>query len=543
MAQQRILPFINPATGQQFGSIAMSCEHEVQTAVDDMRRAGQVWRKTTVAERVRALKKLQKTIIHYLGEITEVINLDTGKSRQDALIEVMITVDKLHMYLKHAPEWLKRQRVPPGLYFFKRYYTEPVPYGVVAVLGPWNLPFDLCMPPVFSALLAGNTVVLKPSEVAGATGLMMHKIFQSVPELSPYVRVVHGDGEVGAELINAGPDLIFLTGSTATGRKVARIAAETMTPFLCELGGKDPMIVLEDADIAAAAKWGVWGAFYLTGQTCMAIERCYVVSSVYERFLKVVLEETKKLKTGYSADLNSPYHFGPFTFARQRNIVEHQLNDALAKGAKIVAGANRDGMFMEPTVIVNVDHSMLLMQEESFGPILPVMKVRDEAEAVRLANDSQYGLSASVWSQNLARAARVAEQLAVGSVNINDAISHYPVSLLPFGGQKGSGNARTHGKGEVMQFTQSRSYALGQPPMALDIATHMRIPGHYHLGAAIMKLAFGVTLKQKAEPIVEAVKRAKIERPGKRLSAGAILAGMAAGILFGIVRGRRNTDD
>ncbi len=537
----KTLPFINPATGEQFGQVAVSGEEEIQRACKELRLNFEVWRRKPVAERVRILRLLQEVIIDSVDEITAVINQDTGKSRQDALIEVMMVVDRMQSYYRHAEKWLRRRRVPPGLYIFRKYYTEPHPFGVVAVLGPWNYPFDLSMSPVLSALLAGNTVVLKPSEVTAATGALIQKLFRRVPELSPYVRVFHGDGAVGAAIVNRSPDMVFLTGSTATGKKIAAATAQTLTPFLYELGGKDPMLVLERADVKAAAKWGVWGAFYNTGQTCMGVERVYAVEAVYDEFLTAVLEETAKLKMGYTADLDNPNHVGPLTFDRQVNIIRDHLGDAIAKGANVLTGGKFDGMFMEPTVVVDVDHSMKLMREETFGPIMPIMKVKDETEAIWLANDNPYGLSACVWSADMRQAKRAAHRLQVGSVNINDAISHYPVSELPFGGVKQSGNARTHGKDEVLQFTQLRSYAVGRPPLPFDLATQMRYPGHYKLGTTIMRFAFGVTPRQRVQPIVEAVESlgAADVKP-KMGRVAAVLGGLAGvtAVLYGVAKGR-----
>ncbi|MFZ0546890.1 MAG: aldehyde dehydrogenase family protein, partial [Candidatus Promineifilaceae bacterium] len=387
---------------------------------------------------------------------------------------------------------------------------------------------------VCSALLAGNTVVVKPSEVTAATGQLLEKLFQSVPELSPFVRVVHGDGRVGKMVVDSGPDLIFLTGSTQTGKAIAQKAAETMTPFICELGGKDPMIVLEDADIEAAARWGTWGAFYNTGQTCMAVERVYVVEPVYEQFLSACLEETKKLKIGYSAEQDNPNDLGPLTFERQRLIVDDHLQDAMAQGANVLYSGKREGLFIEPIILTDVNHEMKLMREETFGPLMPIMSVKDEEEAIRLANDSDYGLSASVWSRDHERAERVAHQLEVGSVNINDTISHYPVSLLPFGGVKQSGSARTHGEGEVLQFTQMRSYAVGTAPLPFDLATHMRSPGNYWLGSAVLHFMFGVTPRQKVKPLVEGLEQVSEQTrvPVKTaVAAAGLFAGLAAVLL------------
>ena len=536
------LPFVNPATGDQFGQITMATDEDIQQAHKELRLNFEVWRRKSVADRVRILRLLQEVIIDSVDEISAVINQDTGKSRQDGLIEVMMVVDRLHHYYRNAESWLQRRRVPPGLYIFRQYYTEPHPYGVVAVIGPWNYPFDLCMSPVLSALLAGNVVLLKPSEVTAATGALIEKLFQRVPELAPYVRVLHGDGRVGAAIVESSPDLVFLTGSTATGKKIAEATAKTLTPFLYELGGKDPMLVLEHADVKAAAKWGVWGAFYNTGQTCMGVERVYAVEAVYDEFVTAVLAETEKLKMGYSTALDNPNHMGPLTFERQIQIVREHLGDAIAKGANVLTGGKIDGLFMEPTVVVDVDHSMKLMREETFGPILPIMKVKDETEAIWLANDNEYGLSACVWSSDMRQAKRAAHRLQVGSVNINDAISHYPVSELPFGGVKQSGNARTHGREEVMQFTHLRSYAIGRPPLPFDLATQMRYPGHYKLGKAIMRLAFGVTWQQRVEPVVEVVESVKKVEVKPNVGKLATMLGGLVGVtavLFGLFRLRK----
>lgn len=538
----RMIPFINPATGAQFGEVAMATPEEIALAHKELRQNFVVWRRKPVTERIRVLKLLQGLIIDSLDEITAVINEDTGKSRQDGLIEVMMVVDRIHQYLKNAPRWLKRRRVPPGLYIFKSYYTEPHPYGVVAVLGPWNYPFDLCMSPVISALIAGNTVMLKPSEVTPATGVLLSKLFQRIPELAPFVRVLHGDGSVGAAVVDSRPDLVFLTGSTATGLRVAQATAEHLIPFVSELGGKDPMIVLADADVKAAAKWGAWGAFYNTGQTCMGVERVYVEAPVYDEFVAEVVKHAQSLKIGYSPDLNNENHMGPLTFSRQMEIINEQMADAEAKGARVITGGKREGLFMEPTVMVDVDHSMKLMREETFGPIMPIMKVKDEAEALWLANDSQFGLSACVWGSNMRQAKRIAHRLEVGSVNVNDAISHYPVSLLPFGGVKQSGNARTHGQQEVLQFTHLRSYAIGRPPLPFDIATRMREPNHYRLGAAIMRLAFGVTPAQRVQPIKEAAESLGLGGLKPQVRKTAVLMSVftaVAALLFGLFRNRK----
>ena len=246
------IDFINPATGQKFGEVRVATEADVARARREMAAVQPEWAAKSVKERARLVKKIQGVILDAADEITAVVNQDHGKSRLDALHEVFMTVEKVHHYCAHAPEWLGREGVPRGLYFFKRFYSEREPYGVIGIIGPWNYPIDLMIPPIISALLAGNAVLVKPSEVSAATGVLIEQLFSRVPELSRYVRFLHGDARVGQALVRSKPDLLFLTGSVKTGQIVAKMAAEDMIPFMYELGGKDSMIVLEDADREAA---------------------------------------------------------------------------------------------------------------------------------------------------------------------------------------------------------------------------------------------------------------------------------------------------
>ena len=495
--EPEVLAFVNPATGEHFGEVRMTTPERVAEAVGEMRAAFPAWSAKPLGERIRILRKFQTLLIEDQDEITTCINQDCGKSRQDALIELFITVDMLAQYCHNAPKWLRRERVSPGLYFLKECYVDHRPHGVVAVIAPWNYPLTLALPPVLTALLVGNTVVLKPSEVTAATGVLIEKLFERVPELAPYVRIVHGDGRVGAALIQAKPDYIFLTGSTPTGRKVLQAAAGDLIPVACELGGKDAMIVLDDADLKAAARWGSWGAFFNAGQTCMAVERVYAVAPVYDEFVRLAVEYAKEFEMGYTAEPDSRYYLGPVTHARQAEIIERHLEDAIQKGARVLSGGRGQGLFFSPMVLVDVDHSMLIMQEETFGPVMPIMKARDEADAVRLANDNAFGLGASVWSRDLAHARRLAGQVQAASVIINDSIAQFGVPMLPFGGLKESGAGRIHGREGLMQFTRSYGYVVGNPPMKWDIATILREPGHYRLATALLGVLFGTSLRQR----------------------------------------------
>lgn len=507
MKENKKIPCINPATGEVFDAVAALAPEDAQEVIAQLRACVPLWSGKPVKERASILRQFQHLMLAQVDEITEVMNKDTGKSRQDALSEVLMTVLILDKYIKNAPRWLRKERVSSGIFIFKRSYVEPRPYGVVLVISPWNYPFYLAMTSVLAALLAGNTVILKPSEITAATGAVMEKFLKAVPELAPFVQVAHGDGSVGAALVAAAPDYIYLTGSPQTGRAVMKAASEHLIPVAAELGGKDPVIVLEDADLEQAAYWTVNGAFYNTGQTCIAASRAYVVEKVYDRFVDLAVENTKKLKIGYSPKKESPYYLGPITDERQLGILDRHLKDALSKGARLVHGGSRKGMFVDPMIVLGANQDMLLLKEETFGPVLPIIKVKDEAEAVRLANESDFGLSGSVWSSDLNRAQRVARQIATGTITINDALAHIAIPMLPFGGIKQSGYGRTHGKEGLLQFTRTFGMVVSKPPNPLDIAVVMRKPGHYEFGLSMMRILFGTTLKQKLQGLLGLVRK------------------------------------
>ncbi len=528
MTHQTFIPCLNPATGQQFDQVPESSPAMVQQAYQEMRQALPVWQGKSVKKRVRVLRQFQALLIDAADEITTVINQDCGKSRQDALIEVFMTVDMLNYYCRKAPGWLARQPVQRGLAtLFKRTYIEHRPRGVVGIISPWNYPLNLALGPTLTALLAGNTVLLKPSEVTAATGKLMESLFSRVPELSPYVRVLHGAGATGAALVDIAPDYIFLTGSGPTAQKIQVAAAKNLTPVGFELGGKDATIVLDDADIEQAAHWVVWGGCFNAGQTCMAVERVYVLESVYDHFVQQAVQEAQRLKQGYNSDPQNPNHLGPITMPAQLDIIESHLQDALDKGAQVLIGGQRTGMFFEPTVLVNVDHTMRIMKEETFGPTIPIMKVKDEVEAIALANDSSFGLGGSVWSRNVAKAERVAHQIQASTLLINDALIQFAIPSLPFGGVKQSGGGRTHGQAGLLEFTQPYAYAAGRSPHPLDLGTVLRQPDHYNNYKTVIHLAFGTTPEQKLKPITN-----NLAVPATRKAIAAGLLGVVFSLLL-----------
>jgi acyl-CoA reductase-like NAD-dependent aldehyde dehydrogenase len=498
-----MLACYNPATGEAFDYVRVTTPQQARQAVAELRAAQPALQAAPLGERIRLLRQLQSALLDMRDEVTATITRDCGKSRQDSLIELFVVVDNIAAVCRNAPRWLRRKRVSSGLYFFKRTWLEPRPYGVVAVIAPWNYPLLLTLQPLAAALVTGNTVAVKPSEVTAATGTLVERLLACVPGLAPYVRVLHGDGRVGAALLSAPPDYVYFTGSTRVGSIVQRLAAEHLVPMTAELGGKDPMLVLEDADLEAAAEWGTWGAMFNAGQTCMAVERVYVVEPVYDEFVARVVAAAGRQQVGYSPDLQAELHLGPLIYERQLQVVRQHIADAVQGGARVLVGGNSRGLFFEPTVLVDVNHAMLIMREETFGPVMPIMKVRDANEAVRLANDSRYGLSASIWTRNMARARDLASKIQTGSVVVNDTISHFVIPSVPFGGVKHSGFGRAHGESGMLQFTQPHAYVAGSPPHPLDIATIMRRPGRYAFGSVTLHLLFGGSLRQRLQPLAE----------------------------------------
>jgi acyl-CoA reductase-like NAD-dependent aldehyde dehydrogenase len=320
------------------------------------------------------------------------------------------------------------------------------PRGVVGIISPWNAPLNLALGDAIPALLAGNAVVIKPSELAP---LAIRQAVQAMNRVLPadLLQVVIGAGDTGAALVDH-VDMVCVTGSPETGRRVMERASRRLTPVLLELGGKDPMIVLRDADLDRAASAAAWGGCMMTGQVCMSVERVYVEDAVVEPFTQKLVERVRALRVGGNGPA-AEIDLGPFTSPRQVEIVERQVADARAKGARVLTGGNRlgsgPGVFFEPTVLAGVDHSMLIMQEETFGPVIPVMAVRDEEEALRLANDSRYGLNASVWTADVQRGIALAQRIETGNACVNECLISAGVPALPFGGVKQSGIGSRHG--------------------------------------------------------------------------------------------------
>jgi acyl-CoA reductase-like NAD-dependent aldehyde dehydrogenase len=456
----------NPATGQIAGRVPRMLPDDVAPMVARARAVQPAWWGLGFDGRAQILKRAQRWTLDNADRLIDTIVAETGKTRDDAqLAEIGYAAGAFGFWAKNAEKFLRERKVRTSspVLLGKKALVRYRPRGVVGVIGPWNYPlvnsFGDCIP----ALAAGNAVILKPSEVTPLTSLLMAECFAECGAPDGVFSVLTGLGDVGAELVDH-VDFIMFTGSTATGKKVAERAAQTLTPVGLELGGKDPMIVLADADVERAANAATYYSMQNGGQTCISVERVYVEEPIYDDFVARVTEKVGKLRQGAPRGLGS-VDVGAVTFDRQADIVESHVADALAKGATIPVGGKRavgPGRFFEPTVLVDVDHSMDCMTAETFGPTLPIMKVRDAEEALRLANDSPYGLQASVWTKDAARGEQIASRIDAGVANVNEHQVSYLALELPMGGWKESGLGTRHGADGIRKYARQQASVVSR---------------------------------------------------------------------------------
>ncbi|MGW4365540.1 aldehyde dehydrogenase family protein [Nocardia takedensis] len=455
----------NPATGAVAGTPPIASAHEVELAVDRVRRAQSEWEAIGPRARRRWLLRLQDWVIDHAEELADSIQSESAKPRVDARVEIAFTVEMIGYWARKAPKFLAEQRVAPHspMMRVKRLSTVYQPYQVVGIITPWNFPLAMPIADLVPALMAGAGVVLKPSEVTPLTPLVLARGWAEIGA-PPVFEVVTGLGETGAALVGAA-DYIQFTGSTPTGKRVAVAATERMIPYSLEMGGKDPAIVLADADLDRAANGIAYGALVNAGQLCVSIERVYVEAAVYDAFLDKLVATVSALRQGYDGR-DGEFDLGALANQQQLDIVRRHVDDAVAAGARALTGGKPTGVgtFFEPTVLVDVDHTMSCITEETFGPTIPVIKVADENEAIRLANDSPFGLSASVWTASGRRGRRIARLLDAGAVNINDSVINLFNPTLPHGGWGQSGTGYRWGGAEGVR-KYCRRKAITAPSM------------------------------------------------------------------------------
>ncbi len=443
----RTLDVVDKATVQVVRSVPVDDAQAVAAKAARAREAQVAWAALPVKQRCKLLKLARKELMRDLEKVREALGKETGKPPADVLGEIFFICSQIGHYAGNAVKWLETKSVGTFPLLGKKGLISYRPRGVVGVIAPWNAPLTLAIGDAIPALFAGNAVLVKPSEV---TPLAVQYAIDAFNRVLPegVLQCVMGDGPTGAALVDH-VDLIAVTGSCETGRRVMERASKRLTPVLLELGGKDPMIVLNDADMERATTAAAWGSCFMTGQVCMSIERIYVEQGIAREFKEKLREKLRAIRTGpnYGSD---ELDYGPFIGPQQVRIVEEQLADAQAKGAQVELGGTRilgdaGAVYFPPTLVTNVDHRMKLMTDETFGPVACVMEVRDAEHAIALANDSIYGLNASVWTRNIQRGLDIAARIQSGNVCVNDAVLNAGVPALPFGGIKQSGVGSRHG--------------------------------------------------------------------------------------------------
>lgn len=490
------IPVENPATGEVIATVPVLSAPDVAALVARARAAQPAWEALGFAGRVRVLRRAQRWVTDHIDEIVATIVSETGKTHDDAIInEVTYAAAAFGFWAKHAEGYLADERIRTGnpLMGGRRLIARWRPLGVVGVIGPWNYPLTNSFGDCIPALAAGNAVVLKPSEVTPLTSQLMARAMRECGLPEDVLLVATGDGVTGAALVDEA-DMIMFTGSTRTGKLVAERAARTLTPVSLELGGKDPMIVLADADLDRATSAAAYYSMQNGGQTCISVERVYVEAPIYDAFVDRLTRKVAALRQGVSTGVGT-VDVGAVTFPPQLDVVSRHVDEARAAGARALTGGTaRDGggRFYAPTVLVDVDHSMAAMTEETFGPTVPVMKVRDADEALALANDSPYGLGASVWTKDVARGEALARRIEAGAVCVNDAQLNYLAFELPMGGWKASGLGVRHGAQGIRKFCRQQSLLVTRfAPPPKDMHFYPFRPGRTKLIRLVVKLLYG----------------------------------------------------
>jgi acyl-CoA reductase-like NAD-dependent aldehyde dehydrogenase len=457
----------NPASGREIGRVPNLSAEQVSELARKARAAQPGWEALGFEGRARIMLRAQKWVLDNRERVIQTIVSETGKTYEDAqLAEISYAAAGFGFWAKNAAEYLADEKIKAStpLVAGRKLYRRFAPLGLIGVIGPWNYPLTNSFGDCIPALMAGNVVILKPSEETPLTSLLMAEAMRECGLPADVLQIATGRGETGSALVDEA-DMVMFTGSTATGKKVMAKAAETLTPVSLELGGKDPMIILSDADVERAANAALYYSMQNSGQTCISTERVYVEAPVYDEFVAKITEKARALRQGDPSGGPGSVEVGAITFPKQMTIIEDHVKDAVDKGAKIVVGGHRregEGQFFEPTVMVDVDHSMKAMTEETFGPTLPIMKVADAEEAIRLANDSPYGLAASVFGKDIRRAEQVARRLEAGAVVVNDAMLNYSVMELPMGGWKASGLGSRHGAGGIRKYCAEQAIMLSR---------------------------------------------------------------------------------
>ena len=464
---------LNPANGDVVGVHPRTSAAEVEAAVERAHGAAEWWSALAFDERAEYLNKWKGVITRRIAELADVLHQEMGKPHGDAQLEIVIAIDHIAWAAKHAKKVLGPKKVSPGLLMANQKATvQYKPLGVIGVIGPWNYPVFTPIGSIAYALAAGNAVVFKPSEYTPAVGAWLAHAFSEVCPDHPVFQVVTGLGETGAALSKSRVNKVAFTGSTATGKKIMAACAQSLTPVLIEAGGKDALIVDEDADLKAAAEAALWGGMSNAGQTCIGTERIYVHERVYDDFVEEIMEQARGLRAGE----DSGAKIGPITMPSQIGIISSHIDDALAKGATaILGGADSVGeRFVQPVILTNVPEDSSAITEETFGPTLTINAVKDMDDAIARTNATRYGLASAVFSKK--HGTELARRIRSGMTSVNSIIAFVAVPSLPFGGVGDSGFGRIHGPDGLKEFTYAKSITSQRFRSPMNLTTFNRTP-------------------------------------------------------------------
>jgi acyl-CoA reductase-like NAD-dependent aldehyde dehydrogenase len=490
------VPSVNPATGETLRYFERTPPASLPQVVRHARVVQGAWARVPMRERRAYLRHLREYIMSARDALADAVVAESGKPRVEAIFaDIFVAIDTAAYLAENAERLLRPERVPHHSTAAKAKSGKLTyePLGVIGIISSWNYPLAIPMSQIIPAVVAGNAVICKTSDFTPGCGALIEKLFTEAAFPKDLVTIVQGGGEVGQALIDADPDKIIFTGSVATGRRVAEACAKRLIPTVLELGGKDAMLVLADANLDVAASAAVWGSYTNCGQVCLSVERLYVEQSVSDEFAARCVAKTKKLRLGPGSDPNTDV--GPMIRPQHVQRMTDLIEDAVSRGARVLWGGHPridlGPNFFEPTVLTNVDPTMKLFQEETFGPILAMQSVANADEAVICANDSAFALSASVWTRDSRRGEAIAKRLRAGAVMVNDAISYFAIAEAPHGGCSTSGWGRTHGKAGLLEMVQSKYIDVDRLPRSEKPWWYRYGPNLERAADAFLKFEYG----------------------------------------------------